>query len=349
MNCCVECFSDAEIKVMISANGRVGNCDFCGKTNVPICTVDEPTDVSDLISEVLNVYEEVDDGESLFSVVIDTWNIFRKDLPSSPKLIDAFCSIVYGKAADNYNKKVRIPKNYVDEYGVFSGQSWHEFSNAIKTKNRFCNDYFRADQFVSFLGYSIKKYAKGTELFRARICNKADGLKKEDLGPPPFEKRKPGRVNPEGIAVLYLTSDEPTALREVRASAFDYITIGTFKLLKDIKVVNISGLNSISPAVYASSIESLAANTKIFADIAKEIAKPLRRTDSPLEYLPTQFITEFIKSKGYAGVAYTSTMGTGGTNIAVFDESLFECVSVHVVEINSIDYAYSEISPRAGA
>lgn len=115
-------------------------------------------------------------------------------------------------------------------------------------------------------------------------------------------------------------------------------------LLKEIKVVNISGLNRISPAVYSSSIESLAANIQTFSDIAKEIAKPLRRNDSSLEYLPTQFITEFIKSRGYAGVSYTSTMGTGGTNIAVFDETLFECESVHVVEINSIEYSYSNVN-----
>lgn len=85
--------------------------------------------------------------------------------------------------------------------------------------------------------------------------------------------------------MLYLTSDEATALREVRASAFDFVTIGKFELLKDIKVVNISGLNSISPAVYSSSIESLAANIRAFSDIAREIAKPLRRNDSSLEYL----------------------------------------------------------------
>jgi len=36
-------------------------------------------------------------------------------------------------------------------------------------------------------------------------------------------------------------------------------------------------------------------------------------------------------------------MGTGGTNIAVFDESLFECKSVHVVEISSIEYSYSKV------
>lgn len=348
MNCCIECFSDSQIQTMISANGKRGTCDFCKKPDVFICAVDEPSDVSDLISEVLNVYEEAEDGEPLFSAIIDDWNIFRKELPSSHDLIAAFCSTIYGDDGKTHNRSVRIPKSYADEYGIFSGHTWHEFSNAIKTKNRFCNGYFRADQLVSFLGYSITKYTKGTELFRARICDDVGGYPKEKMGQPPSGKRKSGRVNPEGIGVLYLTSDEATALREVRASAFDFVTIGKFKLLKDIKVVNISGLNSISPAVYSSSIESLAANIKTFLDISSEIAKPLRRNDSSLEYLPTQFITEFIKSKGYAGVSYTSTMGTSGTNIAVFDESLFECVSVHVVEINSIEYSYSEANSPSG-
>lgn len=344
MNCCIECFSDPQIQAMISANGKYGNCDFCKKTNVLICTVDEPSDVSDLISEVLNVYEESEDGESLFSTIIDNWNIFRKDSPSSYDLVAAFCSTVYGDDEKNHNKNVCIPRSYADEYGIFSGHTWREFSDAIKTKNRFCNGYFKADRLASFVGYSITKYTKGTEFFRARICDGIMGYPKEKMGSPPSGKRKSGRVNPEGIGVLYLTSDEATALREVRASAFDFVTVAKFRLLKEIKVVNISGLNRISPAVYSSSIESLAANIQTFSDIAKEIAKPLRRNDSSLEYLPTQFITEFIKSRGYAGVSYTSTMGTGGTNIAVFDETLFECESVHVVEINSIEYSYSNVN-----
>ena len=100
---------------------------------------------------------------------------------------------------------------------------------------------------------------------------------------------------------------------------------------------------ALSRGVPLAEKDCLAANIRAFSDIAREIAKPLRRNDSSLEYLPTQFITEFIKSKGYAGVSYTSTMGTGGTNIAVFDESLFECKSVHVVEISSIEYSYSKV------
>ena len=123
-------------------------------------------------------------------------------------MIAAFCATIYGDKEKDYNKEVCIPKSYAAEYGIFSGHTWGEFSKAIKEKNRFCNGYFRADQLVSFLSYSIKKYSRGTELFRARICDKIEGFTKDEMGQPPIGKRRSGRVNPEGIGVLYLTSDE---------------------------------------------------------------------------------------------------------------------------------------------
>lgn len=112
---------------------------------------------------------------------------------------------------------------------------------AIKRKNRFHQIIIlRLTDFSPFLGYSIRKYPKGTKLYRARICNDIKGFEKSEMGAPPAHLRKAGRVNPEGIGVLYLTSDEQTALSEVRAGTFDYVTIGTFQLKKEIRVVNIS-------------------------------------------------------------------------------------------------------------
>ncbi|WP_196602994.1 RES family NAD+ phosphorylase [Pectinatus frisingensis] len=345
MNCCTECFHDAQIRAMITANNQIGECNFCGSKNIPIYPVDKQTDLSDLISEVINIYEEFDDGEPLFQLLINDWNIFNKSLTRANNLVEAFCSVIFGECESNHNVKVRIPRSAVENYGIFGGHSWEEFSTAIKRKNRFHNGFFRADQFATFLTYATKKYLKGTVLFRARIWPDNKGLNISEMGAPPPGRRKAGRVNPEGIGVLYLTSDEKTALCEVRASAFDFVSVGRFRLLKDINVVNISDLNNISPVLYSSGLESLTANIKIFNDIAKEIAKPLRRNDSQLEYLPTQYITEFIKSKGYAGVEFASTMATGGNNIAVFDEALLECESVHDVEIKKLEYSYDDFTP----
>ncbi len=76
--------------------------------------------------------------------------------------------------------------------------------------------------------------------------------------------------------------------------------------------------------------------------MAYEIAKPVRRNDSPLEYLPTQYIAEFVKSEGYDGVEYESTLRKGGVNLALFDESLVECVNVKTREVTSVEYIVQE-------
>lgn len=143
--------------------------------------------------------------------------------------------------------------------------------------------------------------------------------------------------NPSEKTHGQLISEIYARLNQQQRNEYFYMNTLLNKLLCGIHNVNTTA------AFSQVRIESLSANTKIFRDIANEIAKPLRRNDSTLAYLPTQFITEFIKSNGYAGVAYTSTMGTEGINVAVFDESLFKCVAVHTVEINNISYAYGEI------
>ena len=116
--------------------------------------------------------------------------------------------------------------------------------------------------------------------------------------------------------------------------------------IPDSNIQELRGKIKVNSAKNTEIIEISVTNKdpNIAAAIANEIAKPLRRNDSALAYLPTQFITEFIKSNGYAGVAYTSTMRTEGINVAVFDESIFECVAVHTVEINNISYSYEKIT-----
>lgn len=218
MNCCAECFQDAQIRAIIRTNNETGDCDFCGQKNATIYSVDSPSDLSDLISEVISVYEESDDGEPLFDVLIEDWNIFSKTLPTTRYLIENFCNIIVGDRKRNHNVNVKLPHTYIENYGIFSGHSWGDFSEVIKTKNRFYNGYFKADQFVSFLSYSITKYLKGVTFFRARVWSDGHGYNIGEMGAPPVGKRKSGRVNPEGIGVLYLTSDEKTALSEVRAS-----------------------------------------------------------------------------------------------------------------------------------
>ncbi|MFT4105513.1 MAG: hypothetical protein QM657_07110 [Lacrimispora sp.] len=59
MNCCAKCFQDAQIRAIIKTNNQIGDCDFCGQKNTTIYSMESSSDLSDLISGVINVYEEV--------------------------------------------------------------------------------------------------------------------------------------------------------------------------------------------------------------------------------------------------------------------------------------------------
>jgi len=72
--------------------------------------------------------------------------------------------------------------------------------------------------------------------------------------------------------------------------------------------------------------------------------KVMRRSDSVLDYVPTQYITDFVKSiehsdkPEYAGIEYKSVMHAEGYNLAVFNPELFECVGTQIYKIDTIDY-----------
>lgn len=84
------------------------------------------------------------------------------------------------------------------------------------------------------------------------------------------------------------------------------------------------------------------------------MSKSLRRSDSTLDYVPTQYIVDFIKSiehngtQEYDGIEYNSTTNPGGYNLAIFNPDLFECVSVSVYDIEKLQYTSKKVLWKAG-
>lgn len=345
MKCCIKCFNDMHIKDTIEKYGIDGDCDFCSSKNTRVYNISTiPNKISDMIISLVQTYSisESPKAKLLKECLRDDWDIFTGGSEAIQTLTTALCNSDID--SDIFSQKVIIPQlldqDYLNEFGIIKGNTWEEFSNSLKYSNRFHNDIFNTDVFATFLSMMTKNYKAGTTFFRARIANNKEGFQKEEMGSPPKEKRCAGRVNPYGIGVLYLSSDDKTVLNETRVNAYDYVSIGEFQAKKTINVINLSSITKGSPFLYNGDIEQFAINRKFFQEIAFEIAKPLRRNDvSSLEYLPTQYISEFIKSqKRYDGVEFESTLHKGGYNLAIFDESLFECIGVKTVEVSEIEY-----------
>lgn len=190
-----------------------------------------------------------------------------------------------------------------------------------------------------------KDIAKGRIFYRARISSRT-GFKKNEMGNPPRDKATAGRANPAGISYLYLSCDLDTTLFETRATLFDFISIAEFRLKQNIRVVNLRGTEIFDPIPIAEAgdLEDFLVHYPFIARLEKEISKPNRRSDNEFDYLPTQYLSEFIKSLGFDGVEYKSSVNPKGYNIAVFDSDKFDCIKVQVREIEEVTFSHKALN-----
>ena len=184
--------------------------------------------------------------------------------------------------------------------------------------------------------------------YRCRISDK-EGFTTDEMGAPPIELTTDGRANARGIRCLYLGDTKETTIYETRAGVFDYVTVGEFVLKEDIIVVDLKRINQISPFTEGLDCLEYAINREHLNKINDEMSKAMRRSDSTLDYVPTQYITDFIKNimhmgkQEYAGIEYKSVMHNDGFNLALFDPEIAECVNTEVYRIDTIEYRKHEI------
>lgn len=354
MNCCVHCISNAEIQAIIKGQNKHGTCDFCKKNNVCITDISTNDEIKNYFERLIDIYSPAkykpdkfpkERMDMLKNILSTQWDIFNMDPNNIYIFLVNLLSDKYAAQPELFDSPVGIfeivNRDYLKQYSILGEYQWEDFVKEIKGNNRFHTNIINKDVLSDLLQSSFKKYKKGEILFRARICPTQNGFSKKEMGAPPPNIASAGRANPKGIRCLYLADSVDTTLHEIRAAVYDYVTVGKFVLQQDIEVINLSGIHKLSP-FNISDINLIAANTVHLNKISEDIAKPLRRYDSDLDYLPTQYICDFIKSENFAGIEYSSTMHTGGKNYAIFDESLFKCTKTTVFDIKSINYTYSE-------
>ena len=75
------------------------------------------------------------------------------------------------------------------------------------------------------------------------------------------------------------------------------------------------------------------------------ISKPVRSGDSKLDYIPTQFIVDYIKSLneseevGFDGIIFGSTI-SDGHNLMLFDPKRLDCSRIDKKIIESMSYRH---------
>src|SRR5665648_125436 len=214
---------------------------------------------------------------------------------------------------------------------------WTDYSSSLMLENRFNVDSSLLNIFDQILNEedAYNFIESGTELFRARIHNGDKRTKKEpylikEMGTP--ISPRPGRLNPEGIKYLYLAREERTCLYEVKPYRNDFITIGRFEIQKEkLKILDLSKDLAIS-------------NFEIGADLRIILNLQFSKPIPPMyenEYIPIEFFSEYVKNKKFDGIEYSSSLHSGGKNIALFNEENAKCMDTYTVQIEQMRVLYN--------
>jgi hypothetical protein len=238
-----------------------------------------------------------------------------------------------------------------------SSKAYRAFAESVKNKARHIFDT-ECQTFLEAVVSTGEKRAiclkAGTQLWRSQLGH--DGWypkeERDENGglidtyevPEPYESKRmvpltdrahEGRVNPKGIACYYFSTDDKTAVAEARPWLGAYVSVAEFKILRDLRLVDCSGLST--RAWLTNSDSSPEVNEKrVWESINRAFTAPVTRSDDVADYAPTQVIAEALRFNGFDGIKYGSSLGEGRT-IAVFDLSAARLVSRCVYEVDSIE------------
>lgn len=329
---CVNCFSDKEIKAFINALSIKGKCDCCDSIDIDTIEISE---LYDFFQELFNNFKLYEEGEALKNKIQGYWNFFST-LDNADKILN---SVIGEIETEILSADDRV--DFTDD--IYENINyWDKLKEQLMWERRYLTDVnYLTDELSwdSFFNSQII-LSKATELYRARLhhVSNEEPYHESNMFCPDKTKASAGRANPNGIPFLYLSDNEETILYEIRASYLDEVSIGRFKVRDDLNQPVLIADFTENPTIFHPSrvgekIKSMLLKQKI----SNDLSKPMRRYDLELDYIPTQFICEFIKVfTGVNGIKFRSSLHTRGNNIVIFDQTIMQCVDVKKVKVKRV-------------
>jgi len=311
--CCPECFGDRVFRdeIFPTLESKEGRCDFCGTVSTLLVA---PANLADYFELLVNVYEPSSNGKTLVEWMKEDWLIF-----SHPRMDVANAKDLLSEILDD-GEIVRITVQPSSRYSSDGLAQWDLLRDEIMYSNRWFLDIpFDKERLKELLDMLIAKELP-SKWFRARIRTEDGAFSIDKMGAPPKRRSSNGRANPAGIPYLYLGSKPETSIAEVRPHAGEVACVATF-LIPEIKAVDLRNPRKlVSPFILedAKQIAQLRADLPFLERLGEELTRPVQPSGAAIDYIPSQYLCEFIKKKGFDGVVYRSSI-SDGINLALFN------------------------------
>jgi hypothetical protein len=215
---------------------------------------------------------------------------------------------------------------------------WDTLRDELMYKNRyFLNETLDTDRLNELLSH-LRADDLPTNWYRARIRTGDVTYPIGEMGAPPKRLATHGRANPPGIPYLYLGSLPETAAAEVRPHTGDVACVADFTIAHPLAAVDLRNPRKlVSPFLLADAgaIGQLRADIPFLERLGEELTRPVLPQGAAIDYIPSQYLCEFIKKCGYDGVIYRSSV-SDGMNLALFDPSKAEGGEVSLYNVSRV-------------
>lgn len=338
--CCPFCFADGYLRKTIHwPQNHKGKCSFCLKENQPLL---EPHELKMEFQPVVGLY--VHGGtKPLAEQLGQDWAIWSVDIKKDAqiRLLDAICEETYSSGYYCLNDQKKLEQE--------AEEAWTDFTQEIKHRNRFFHskDVFERLGLNVFEGFmdQFKLYSFPQTLYRARVNddNIHTPFSLDEMKKPPVHLAKSGRANPLGISYLYTGTTKECAIHEVRPPIGSYVSVVEMKINdpSNVYIVDLRFQSATLSPFEIDELELLSKRIPFFKLLDKKMSQAILPTRSELDYLPIQFLCEFIKQQDVDGIAYKSVACQNeGYNIVFFSEDNvnFQSVKSYHIVRNTLSF-----------
>jgi len=335
--CCGGCFGDWFLTEYIdSTSNEIGTCEFCGLKDVKTIS---PQELLFHFDSLFELYEESVESKaaSLESLLRQDWGLFEKleQVNAEALLVHIFDNIEFIRCKF-------LPSPDSETTAILQ---WEAFREELKHQRRFfpTNNGEILNLKTSFVALESREVPT---VYRARACEQSVPFSIGEMGKPPEKLVGNGRANPVGIPCLYVASDADTAVAEIRPHKGEIVCVAEFKVEAELSFVDLRNPRSkVSPfSLDEEDLRMVHRNMGYLCRLGDELTMPILPRTAHLDYLPSQYLCEFIKSCGYDGVVYKSAMGSG-INYAIFNDSEVSGTNVCMYQVDQVYVESSLLVP----
>lgn len=223
----------------------------------------------------------------------------------------------------------------------------YEYMKNIRKNLQADNRFFTDDKFLECLGMIFREsevdISEGTIFYRARTFDRND-IDESKLGTAfegytadrSFVNKSTkwstfGRMNPQGISVLYVATDISTAITELHPYYEELFSVATIRAKDNLKVVDLSKSSS-------------AIDDDFVRNVAIYVQEWVSGGNIEKDYVFPQYIASYCKHMGYDGIGYRSkyaarlkVRGGDGINYTIFNYDKCEVTGSKLYEINGVE------------